>query len=78
VSTTFELPIRKNSLVKAFEESRESREADVIAEKDITELYIQHFVSKVPPITEQPPKFDFVSFTNPTIGTSLQSNTMSA
>ena len=76
MSTTLELPIRKNSLVKAYEDSKESRETPT--EKDVNELYLQHFVSTVRPITEQPPKFDFVSLSNPAIGTVLQSSTASA
>lgn len=76
MSTTFELPIRKNSLVKAYEESKESQEPST--EQDVNELYVKYFISTVPPISEQPPKFDYVSLSNPAIGTVLQSNTTSA
>ncbi len=73
MNTTFELPTRKNSLVEAYEESKESRETPV--EQDLNELYVQHFISTVPPITERPPRFDYVSLANPAIRTVLQSNT---
>ena len=76
MSTTFELPIRKNSLVKAFEESKETRRTS--SNLEISELYAKHFVTTMPPITEQPPKFDFVSLGILSIGTVLKSNTTSS
>lgn len=68
-----ELPEGENSLMAAYQAVIDGDGAFDL--EDVANVYQQHFVPAVPPISVQPPVFERVSLVDPTIRTIVRAST---
>lgn len=68
-----ELPEGENSLMVAYQAVIDG--SDIFDLENVADVYRQHFVPAVPPVSVQPPVFERVSLVDPTIRTIVRAST---